>query len=99
MGNKAHNFLYESFDIVNQTIYMEIDIAKDSFIILFGGQLEKLRKGHNLSLRQLATRCNIDYSDISKIEKGKRNIQLSTVLELSKGLNIHPKELLNFDIT
>ncbi len=98
MGIKTHIFFYKTIDIVNQTICMEIDISKDSFIVLFGKQLEKIRKGNNLSLRQLATRCNIDYSDIGKIEKGKRNIQLSTILELSKGLNIHPKDLLNFDI-
>jgi len=29
----------------------------------------------------MAQRCNIDYSDISKIEKGKVNIQVTTVVE------------------
>ncbi|MBW2963123.1 helix-turn-helix domain-containing protein [Mesonia aestuariivivens] len=33
---------------------------------------------------------------MNKIEKGKRNITLSTILELSKGLKIHPKELFDF---
>ncbi|NMH86912.1 helix-turn-helix domain-containing protein [Flavivirga algicola] len=70
---------------------------KNSFKILFGKNLKRIRESKNLSFRQLATRCNIDYSDISKIEKGKRNIQLSSLLELSKGLGIHPKELLDFD--
>ena len=36
--------------------------------------------------------------DISKIEKGKRNIQISTILELAKGLEIHPKELFDFNL-
>ena len=47
----------------------------------------------------MAQHCNIDYSDISKIEKGKINIQLLTVFELAKGLNIHPKELFDFDFS
>lgn len=75
---------------------MEVD--KNVFLIEFGRQLRSLRIKHQLSLRQLAIRCNIDYSDISKIEKGNRNIQLSTILELSKGLEIHPKELFEFHI-
>ena len=45
----------------------------------------------------MATRCNIDYSDIGKIERGNRNIQMSTVLELAKGLGVHPKELFDFE--
>jgi len=75
---------------------MEFDINKDEFLLLFGKKLKKLRKDKSLSLRQLAARCNIDYSDIGKVEKGVRNIQLSTILELAKGLEIHPKELFDF---
>ncbi|WP_298535868.1 helix-turn-helix transcriptional regulator [uncultured Algibacter sp.] len=74
------------------------NIDKDFFKVLFGENLNKLRKDRRLSYRQLATRCNIDNSDLSKIEKGQRNISLSTILELAKGLNIHPKELFDFEI-
>ncbi|MDI1306364.1 MAG: XRE family transcriptional regulator, partial [bacterium] len=41
--------------------------------------------------------CYLDHSDISKMEKGERNIKLSSILQLSKGLNIHPKELFEFE--
>ena len=80
---------------------MSIDldnIDKDFFKVLFGKNLNKLRKNRKLSYRQLATRCNIDNSDLSKIEKGQRNISLSTILELSKGLEVEPKELFDFEI-
>ena len=70
---------------------------KDSFLKMLGLRVREIRKFRKLSLRQLAMHCDIDYSDIGKIEKGKRNIQLSTILELSKGLKVHPKELFNFD--
>lgn len=74
---------------------MHIDRMK--FLELFGNQIKTLRKEKGLSLRQLAQLCDIDYSDISKIEKGQRNIQISTILELTKGLDIHPKDLFDFD--
>ncbi len=75
---------------------MHIDRMK--FLELFGNQIQKLRKERDLSLRQLAQLCDIDYIDISKIEKGQRNIQIFTILELTKGLDIHPKDLFDFDI-
>lgn len=70
--------------------------SKTEFQLEFGKQIEKLRTQQNLSFRLLAQRCNIDFSNISKIEKGETNIQLGTILELAKGLNVQPKELFNF---
>lgn len=71
---------------------------KNDFLSLFGKRLRLLRTDKRLSFRQLAQNCNLDYSDISKIEKGERNIQLSTIYELAKGLGNHPKELFDFEI-
>ena len=73
-------------------------IDKKEFQLLFGKRIERVRSEQKLSFRQLAQRCDLDYSDISKIEKGERNIQLSTVLQLAKGLGVHPKELFDFKI-
>ncbi|GAA4763969.1 MULTISPECIES: helix-turn-helix domain-containing protein [Flavobacterium] len=73
-------------------------MTKDEFKILFGKRLEQLRTQQDLSYRAMAERCDVDSSDISKIEKGKVDIQLKTILELAKGLNKHPKELFDFEI-
>lgn len=64
----------------------------------FGLHLKRLREEKGLSLRSLASNCDLDDSQISKIENGKTNIQLSTLFELAKGLGIEPKELLKFKI-
>lgn len=72
--------------------------ASERFLILFGKQLRKLRDERNLSYRELAQRCNVDYSDISKIEKGQIKIQLPTVYNLSVGLEVHPKKLFDFSL-
>ncbi|WP_300438285.1 helix-turn-helix transcriptional regulator [Christiangramia sp.] len=78
---------------------MDDQLSKDDFLIYFGKKLKEIRTSKNLTYRKLAQRCDIDYSHISKIEKGERNIQLSTVLELSKGLEVYPKELFDFKIS
>lgn len=97
MGNNTHKIFFVSPEIAFlYTTMMHIDKVK--FLELLGNQIKTLRKEKGLSLRQLAQLCDIDYSDISKIEKGQRNIQISTILELTKGLDIHPKDLFDFDI-
>lgn len=64
--------------------------------VRFGEHLKSVRKRKGLSLRRLAELCNMDNSNISKIEHGKFDIQLSTIIELAKGLDVHPRELLDY---
>ncbi|QQL50275.1 helix-turn-helix domain-containing protein [Mucilaginibacter ginkgonis] len=67
------------------------DILKE-----FGAHLASIRKQKKLSLRKLATNCNIDWSDIGKYERGEINISLKTIAELAKGLDVSYKELMDF---
>jgi transcriptional regulator with XRE-family HTH domain len=71
----------------------EINSAKEKF----GENLQKIRLGKKLSLLRLSYNCSIDESNISKIEHGKFNVTLATILELAHGLEVHPKRLLDFD--
>ncbi len=64
----------------------------------FGENLKKIRTAKGLSLRALASNCDLDDSNISKIEQGKFDIQLSTLFELAKGLGVEPNCLLEFDV-
>lgn len=73
------------------------DTNKVNFQLLFGKRIKELRKIRNLSLRELSQRCNLDYSDIAKYERGEVNVQLSTIYELAKGLQISPKEFFDFE--
>lgn len=66
------------------------------FRIAFGKKVENFRKKLGLSYRQLAQKCDIDHSNISKIEKGEVGLRISTIQELAKGLEVHPQELFDF---
>lgn len=63
----------------------------------FGAHLSQLRKKKGLSIRELASRCDVDYGKISKLENNKANLNLTTLFELAEGLEVHPRELLNID--
>ncbi|WP_228400864.1 helix-turn-helix domain-containing protein [Chryseobacterium taichungense] len=69
---------------------------KIEFRVAFGKRVENFRKKLGLSYRQLAQKCDIDHSNISKIEKGEVDLRISTIQELAKGLEVHPQELFDF---
>lgn len=63
----------------------------------FGENVLKRRNELKLSYRQLALKCDIDFSAISKIEKGQKSLEFQTIIELARGLDLHPKDLFEFD--
>jgi transcriptional regulator with XRE-family HTH domain len=67
-----------------------------TYIEKFGENILKRRNELKLSYRQLAQKCDVDFSAISKIEKGQKSLEFQTIIELAKGLEIHPKELFDF---
>ncbi len=70
-----------------------------TYLKYFGKNVLKRRNELNLSYRQLAQRCDIDFSAVSKIEKGQKSLDFWTIIEIAKGLEIHPKELFDFPFT
>jgi transcriptional regulator with XRE-family HTH domain len=74
-----------------------MQLSQEEVLLRFGKQVSSIRKSKKLTLRELADRCNIDYSKIGKIEKGKINVTLFTLVDLANGLLVQPKKLLEFD--
>ncbi|MEO5890260.1 MAG: helix-turn-helix transcriptional regulator [Ferruginibacter sp.] len=70
----------------------------ETVLIAFGKNLQKIRKGKKISLRQLETLSEVDFSEIHRIEKGKRNPSLTVILALAKGIDVNAAELLNFKV-
>lgn len=63
----------------------------------FGRHVAAIRSSKNMSQRDVAYNCDLDYSKINKIENDCRNITFFTILEVAKGLEVHPRELFDFD--
>jgi transcriptional regulator with XRE-family HTH domain len=60
----------------------------------FGAKLKELRQAKGLTLESLAYECEMELSQIHRIEQGKINPTLSTLDALAKGFNITIAELL-----
>lgn len=70
---------------------------KKEMLRKFGKQLSEIRTKKGLSLRELASLCDVDSSDIQKYESGTVNPTITTVADLAMGLGVHSKDLLDFD--
>jgi len=77
-------------------------LSKEQIRLGFAEHLLKLDTKHardngvKQSLRSLAARSGLEYSHVQRISKGKVDLSLSTIFALAQGLDIPPKELLNF---
>jgi transcriptional regulator with XRE-family HTH domain len=60
----------------------------------FGEKLRELRVARGLSPRELAGRCRISPSTISKTELGRGEPRLSLILILCDGLDVSPDALM-----
>lgn len=64
----------------------------------FAGNVARIRKSKGLSLREMAAACDLDHANISRIEQGKVDVRLSTLVEVAKGLGVHPRKLVEFEV-
>jgi transcriptional regulator with XRE-family HTH domain len=61
----------------------------------FGERLRAIREAQGLSLEQLGARTGVHWTAIGRLERGKREPRLTTVLRLAEGLGVDPGELVD----
>jgi transcriptional regulator with XRE-family HTH domain len=69
---------------------------REKILLKFAKQLTMLREKAGISIRELAIRSDLEYSQVQRIEKGKVNFSYSTLIALAEGLEISPAKLLDF---
>jgi transcriptional regulator with XRE-family HTH domain len=62
----------------------------------FGKNLRRLRNKKSISQEALATDAGIGKNQVGLIERGEVNVTINTIKKLTKHINVHPKELLDF---
>jgi transcriptional regulator with XRE-family HTH domain len=60
-----------------------------------GKNLRAAREKRELTQEQLSERSGVQAGEISRIETGKRDPQISTLLKLAKGLGVEPGQLVD----
>jgi len=70
-------------------------LRDDRFVKAVGKRVRQLRLQRNISQAQLAADCDIEISQVSRIERGVINTSLSQINNIAKNLKVHPKDLLD----
>lgn len=68
---------------------------RDQLLKKFGENLKRLRKGKELTHRQLADIIYVDPQHLSKLERGKHEPGIITIILLAQALECRPGDLLN----
>jgi putative transcriptional regulator len=72
------------------------DRRHKEFYTKLGARIVQLRLERNMSQEKLAHECGWDTPNLRRIEKGRQNPSLRTLLILCEGLEISIQELLDF---
>ena len=68
---------------------------KDKILTEFARNLTAIRNRKGQSIRQLAAAAGLEYSHVQRIEKGKVNLALTTLVALAEGLEIEIRDLVS----
>lgn len=70
----------------------------DKAIKAFGQNLKNIRKVKKVTQEELSFQTGLELSQVGRIERGVINTSISNVFDIAEALNIHPKELFDFDV-
>ncbi|MCZ2085769.1 MAG: helix-turn-helix domain-containing protein [Flavobacteriales bacterium] len=73
-----------------------MDINKDLRIHI-GKAIAEIRKNNRQTQHDISFITGIDSADVSKYETGKINFTLRTLLRFAIALQVHPRELFDFE--
>ena len=76
---------------------MSINKEEEDFIKNLGKRIVALRKEKNIKQIELATRVNIEDSALRRIESGRTNPTIKTLLRIAEGLEVDLLELFRYD--
>lgn len=76
-----------------------MDVLQDELLKKFGEYVKQLRLRSGLTQDDVVLNSSkITKATISDIENGKRNFAFTALIDLAKGLNVLPKDLVDFKI-
>ena len=81
----VEDLITEDFGLIGTETRNQFERECDAFVI--GEQLKQERRRAGLTQEQLANRIGTRKSFISRVERGRADIQLSTLVKLFHGLN------------
>lgn len=70
---------------------------RDEIIKRVGLRIRDIRESQNMTIMNLADKLDIEYNNMIRIEKGRTNPTLGTLIKISQALNVRLIDILNVD--
>jgi transcriptional regulator with XRE-family HTH domain len=64
----------------------------------FGAKLREMRKAKGLTQETLSYMADMELSTLNRIELGKAGTSLANIFAICEALEIHPKQLFDFEL-
>jgi len=71
-------------------------VEKNEYLQKIGSNITITRKSNGLTTKELGYLCDIEKSNLIAIEKGRKNITVTTLLKIATALNVEVRDLLTF---
>lgn len=68
----------------------------DEYLKSLGSNIAKYRKLKNIKQVDLAYKCEFEKSNMNRIEAGKSNVTIITLLKIATALELELKDLIDF---
>ncbi len=70
--------------IINDSFMLDNDVVR----VQLGARIRKLRIEKKYTLKEFAFKIEVEYSNLIRIEKGRSNVRLSTLVNVANGLEV-----------
>ena len=71
----------------------EIMLDKQETLNEIGYRIRRLRESKNLSIQDFADKLEIEYNNVIRIEKGRTNLTIGTVVKIANTLEVNLKDI------
>ena len=72
-------------------------MKKEIVLIRIGMNIREIREEKNISQQDLAAACNFEKSNMSRIEAGRTNITIGTLLKICEALGVKLHEIIEVE--
>lgn len=72
-------------------------MKKDEILFKIGLKIKNLREERNMQQQDLAAACNFEKSNMSRIEAGRTNLTIGTLLKICEVLEIKLRDIVDVE--
>jgi transcriptional regulator with XRE-family HTH domain len=74
-----------------------VKVRNPRYQIAFGENLKRIMQEKGLSPEDVAAHGELEPKQIYRVRNGEHSTTLSVIVAIAKGMDIHPKELFDFE--